>query len=74
MLHEHATVRNEAGEERVFEMWTTCFTARELSLMACRAGLELDAIHGVRPGEYGIGPPTLDRPEPLLFARRPEPR
>ena len=34
VLHERATVRNEAGEERVFEMWTTCFTARELSLMA----------------------------------------
>lgn len=74
VLHEHATVRNEAGEEKVFEMWTTCFTARELTLMARRAGLEVDAIHGVRPGEYRIGPPSLDRPELLLFARRPEPR
>ncbi len=74
VLHEHATVRNDAGEERVFEMWTTCFTARELALIARRAGLEVDAIHGLRPGEYRIGPPTLDRPELLLFARRPEPR
>jgi SAM-dependent methyltransferase len=74
VLHEHATVRNEAGEERDFELWTTCFTARELSLMARRAGLEVEAIHGVRPGEYRIGPPALDRPELLLFARRPEAR
>jgi 2-polyprenyl-3-methyl-5-hydroxy-6-metoxy-1,4-benzoquinol methylase len=74
VLHEHAIVRNEAGEERSFEMWTTCFTARELALMAGRADLEVDALHGVRPGEYGIGPPTLDRPELLLFARRPEAR
>lgn len=74
VLHEHATVRNEAGEERVFELWTTCFTVRELALMARVAGLEVDGIHGVKPGAYAIGPPTLDHPELLLFARRPEAR
>jgi SAM-dependent methyltransferase len=74
VLHEQATVRNEAGEERVFDLWTTCFTGRELALMARGAGLEVRAIHGVRPGEYAIGPPTLDHQELLLFARRPEPR
>lgn len=74
VLHEQATVRNESGEEKVFEMWTTCFTARELALMARAAGLDVEAIHGVTPGKYAIGPPTLDHPELLLFARRPEPR
>jgi 2-polyprenyl-3-methyl-5-hydroxy-6-metoxy-1,4-benzoquinol methylase len=74
VFHEHATVRNDAGEERVFEMWTTCFTVRELALMARGAGLEVRAIHGVRPGEYASGPPTLDHPEILLFALRPEDR
>jgi len=74
VLHEHATVRNEAGEERVFELWTTCFTARELGLMAREAGLEVVGIHGVKPGAYAIGPQTLDHPELLLFARRPEAR
>jgi SAM-dependent methyltransferase len=74
VFHEHATVRNEAGEERDFEMWTTCFTPRELALTARDAGLEVLGIHGVRPGEYTDGPPALDLPELLLFARRPEPR
>jgi 2-polyprenyl-3-methyl-5-hydroxy-6-metoxy-1,4-benzoquinol methylase len=74
VFHEHATVRNEAGEERVFEMWTTCFTARELALMARAVGLEVEAIHGVRPGEYAAGAPKLDHPELLLFARRPQDR
>jgi SAM-dependent methyltransferase len=74
VLHEHATVRNEAGDEQVFELWTTCFTARELALMARAAGLEIRAIHGVRPGAYATGPPTLEHPELLLFARRPQDR
>ena len=74
VFHEHATVRNEAGDERVFEMWTTCFTPREVSLMARAAGLEVAAVHGVRPGAYAAGPPTLDHPELLLFAWRPEAR
>jgi SAM-dependent methyltransferase len=74
VLHERATVRNEAGEERVFDLWTTCFTAREVSLMARAAGLEVDAVHGVRPGAYAAGPPTLEHPELLLFARRPQGR
>ena len=74
VFHEHATVRNEAGEERVFEIWTTCFTARELALLARAAGLEVQEIHGVRPGEYAVGAPRLDHPELLLFAQRPEDR
>jgi SAM-dependent methyltransferase len=72
VLHEQATVRNEAGRERVFDLWTTCFTVREMRLMSCAAGLDVDAIHGVRPGAYAAGPPTLDHPEFLLLARRPE--
>jgi len=72
VLHEQATVRNEAGEERAFDLWTTCFTVRELRLLSRAAGLEIGAIHGVRPGSYASGPPTLDHPELLLLARRPE--
>jgi cyclopropane fatty-acyl-phospholipid synthase-like methyltransferase len=74
VLHEHATIRNETGDERVFEMWTTCFTVRELTLMARNAGLRVEAVHGVRPGAYAIGAPTIELPELLLFARRPEAR
>lgn len=73
VLHEHANVRNPEGEERIFDLWTTCFTVRELSLIARAVGLEVNAIHGAHPGKYGTNTPTLDDPELLLLARRPVP-
>jgi SAM-dependent methyltransferase len=71
VLHERSTVRNENGAEQVFDLWTTCFTARELALMGGRAGLDVVGVHGVTPGRYRAAPPTLDDPELLLLARRP---
>lgn len=73
VLHERSTVRDPDGVEREFDLWTTCFTVRELTLLARDAGLVVDAVHGVRPGAYAATPPTLDHPELLLLARRPEP-
>jgi SAM-dependent methyltransferase len=70
VLHERSTVRNEDGEEKLFDLWTTCFTARELKLLAGGAGLEVVGVHGVAPGRYGTALPTLDDPELLLLARR----
>jgi SAM-dependent methyltransferase len=70
VLHERATVRNEDGAEQLFDLWTTCFTARELELLAERAGLDVVGVHGVAPGRYGTAPPTLDDPELLLLGRR----
>jgi SAM-dependent methyltransferase len=72
--HEVATLRNEAGEETTADLWTTCFTARELTLIARAAGLEAISVSGVNPGEYGRGPVTLERPELLLLARTPPAR
>jgi SAM-dependent methyltransferase len=70
VLHERSAVRNENGDEQVFDLWTTCFTALELALMADRTGLEVVGVHGVTPGRYRAAPPTLDDPELLLLARR----
>jgi Methyltransferase domain len=70
VLHERSTVRNEDGEEKPFDLWTTCFTARELKLLAGGAGLEVVGVHGVAPGRYETARPTLDDPELLLLARR----
>jgi hypothetical protein len=69
-VHERATLRNAAGEERVFDLWTTCFTARELELLGRTAELRDVAVYGVVPGRYGSSPPDLDAPEVLLVARR----
>jgi len=70
VLHEVATVRNGDGDEQPFDLWTTCFTARELELLAAGAGVVLDGIYGVAPGRYRVAPPDLDAPELLLVGRR----
>ena len=70
VLHERATLRDADGAEREFDLWTTCFTARELELLAAGAGLCDVAVHGVAPGRYQVAPPELDVPELLLLARR----
>jgi SAM-dependent methyltransferase len=71
VLHERSTVRDPAGAEEQFDLWTTCFTARELELLARSAGLTAVEVHGVSPGGYRRQPPTLDHHELLLLARRP---
>lgn len=70
VMHEVATVRNEAGEERLFDLWTTCCTARELTVLAALNDVDLKGVYGVAPGAYRASPPTLDDPELLLLGRR----
>ena len=69
--HELATVKDETGAEAQFDLWTSCFTPRELRLIAARAGLAVDAIHSVMPGAYRQDPPDLEHAEFLLLATRP---
>jgi SAM-dependent methyltransferase len=66
VLHEHTTLRDASGSERPAELWTTCFTARELELLAAGAGLRVEGVHGVTPGAYRVAPPDLAAPELLL--------
>ncbi len=70
VLHEHSTVRGPDGTERTFDLWTTCFTAREMRMLGRQAGLDSATVYGVTPGDYGRRPPTLERPELLLVGRR----
>lgn len=69
--HERTTLRTPEGTETIRDLWTTCFTPRELRLLAARSGLEVDAVWSVTPGEYAARVPEIDRPEFLLLARRP---
>jgi SAM-dependent methyltransferase len=71
VLHERATVRDPEGIDAEFDLWTTCFTGRELELLATGAELVVDAVHGVTPGAYRAQAPTLDHHELLLLAHRP---
>ncbi len=68
--HERTEVRDAEGVVAPAELWTTCFTPRELRLLADAAGLEVLDIWSVTPGDYARRPPDLDHPEFLLLARR----
>lgn len=69
--HEHTSVRSPEGRERPAELWTTCFTPRELRLLAARSGLSVRDIWSVTPGEYARREPDVDHPEFLMVAVRP---
>lgn len=69
VLHETARVRGRSGgAEAEFALAHTCFTPRELRLMAHRAGLTVEGIWSVEPGAYARRPPEVDRPEWLMVA------
>ena len=70
VAHEHTEVRSETGEPKPVELWTTCYTPRELTLLFERAGFAVDAVWSVAPGSYGRNPPTIDEPELLVLAHR----
>jgi len=70
VVHEHTVVRDEDGNELATELWTTCFTPRELRLMCAASGLEVVHLWSVRPGRYAPNRPGLDHPEFLVVARR----
>ena len=67
---EHTVLRNGDGTETPAELWTTCFTPRELRLLADRAGLVVDEVRSVTPGDYALRPPDLEHPEFLMIGRR----
>lgn len=68
--HERTTIKDEAGRDEEVDLWTTCFTPRELRLLAASAGLATEAIWSVTPGGYGRHAPTVDSEEFLLVGRR----
>jgi SAM-dependent methyltransferase len=69
--HERTEVRDEQGRPTEVDLWTTCFTPRELRLLAARAGLRVRALWSVTPGAYAAEPPSIETPEFLLVAERP---
>ncbi len=68
---EVTEVRDEEGVAKAVELHTTCYTPRELRLLAERAGLEVDAVWSVEPGAYRRDEPTTESAEFLLVAQTP---
>ena len=69
--HERTTILDPDAQPAEVDLWTTCFTPRELRLLADAVGIEILALHSVTPGDYGPHPITVDRPEFLMIGRRP---
>lgn len=69
--HELAVLKDEAGRETQRDLWTACFTPRELRLLLRAAGLEVVAVWAVEPGDYARRPADTEHPEFLAVGRRP---
>ena len=66
--HEATEVRNQDGEVMEVDLWTGCYTPRELRLMLGKAQMNVRSIFSVEPGAYGVAPPSLETPEYLVIA------
>jgi SAM-dependent methyltransferase len=69
--HERTSIKDVDGRDAEVDLWTSCFTPRELRLLAERSGLRPRGIWSVSPGAYGRHEPTVESHEFLLVAERP---
>lgn len=70
VAHEVTEIKNSAGQGIQADLWTGCYTPRELRLLLARVGLETRSISSVEPGAYGNDLPTLESPEFLVIASK----
>ncbi len=68
--HERTDIKSETGESKTVDLWTGCYTPRELRLLAAAYRLSVDSISSVEPGAYGYDAATADTAEFLLLATR----
>lgn len=71
VAHERTVIKDEDGRDAETDLWTTCFTPKELRSLAEGLGLEVEAVWAVEPGRYARRPPDLEHPEHLLVVTRP---
>ena len=68
VAHERTEIRDPEGRAIEVDLWTGCYTPRELRLMLERSGFGVRSICSVEPGAYGDGPPSMESPEYLVVA------
>jgi SAM-dependent methyltransferase len=68
--HERTEIKSEAGESKTVDLWTGCYTPRELRLLLAGHGMTVERISSVEPGAYGFDPATPDTAEFLVIASR----
>ncbi len=68
--HERTEIKSETGESKTVDLWTGCYTPRELRLLLAAHDMTVDSISSVEPGAYGNDAPTADTAEFLVIATR----
>jgi SAM-dependent methyltransferase len=68
--HERTEIRSDTGVAKAVDLWTGCYTPRELRLLLGSHGLAVRSISSVQPGAYGSDPPTTESPEFLAVAEK----
>lgn len=66
--HEVTEIRNQEGAAQTVDLWTGCYTPRELRLMLSACDFEPHSISSVDPGSYVEGPATTESSEFLVVA------
>jgi SAM-dependent methyltransferase len=69
--HERTEIRNPAGDVEEVDLWTGCYTPRELRMICREAGLEVASIFSVDPGVYREQEPSIESSEFLVVAFSP---
>lgn len=70
VCHEHTEIKSPQGDSREADLWTGCYTPRELRLLFTGAGLRVDHIHSVDPGSYRRESPSVESSEYLVIASK----
>lgn len=70
VAHERTEVKDPAGRAREVDLWTGCYTPRELRLLLRAHRFDVVRISSVDPGAYGDDPPSTETAEFLALARR----
>ncbi|HEY3485877.1 MAG TPA: class I SAM-dependent methyltransferase [Ilumatobacteraceae bacterium] len=70
VAHEHTEVRDPSGRVAEVDLWTGCYTPRELRLLLAGHGLAVDRVSSVEPGGYGDAAPTVESAEFLVVATK----
>lgn len=67
--HETTDIRNEVGVVKNVDLWTGCYTPRELRLVFNLAGFDILSISSVEPGQYSNAQCSTELPEFLVVAK-----
>lgn len=66
--HERTEIRSPDGAVEEVDLWTGCYTPRELRMMCRQAGLEVAHVFSVDPGGYTGTKPTIESSEFMVVA------